>query len=68
MTALCRCCGEEILPAKRAALGIDTCLECGEIEAQAEAERRKSQVAPLYNKGAYQYITSPGQAKDFGRK
>ncbi len=53
---------------KRFALGYRTCLECGEEEAKELSEQRKEQVAPAYNKGAYQYITSLGMARDLGRK
>jgi hypothetical protein len=34
-----------------------TCLGCGEAAANELAEQRKKQIAPVYNKGAYQYIT-----------
>lgn len=36
--------------------------------AQQEILRKKSCVAPAYNKGAYQYIASEEQAKDAGKK
>lgn len=36
--------------------------------AQEEIERKKLQVAPLYNKGAYQYITSTELLHDIGKK
>jgi hypothetical protein len=39
-----------------------------EAAAQAEAERRKSQTAPLYSKGAYQYITPDTDLTTLGRK
>jgi hypothetical protein len=45
------------VPEPRARLGYTTCIECGEVAAQLLAEKRKKQVAPAYNKGAYQYIT-----------
>lgn len=67
MQAFCEYCGAEYNP-KRLELGYRICLECGEAESKKEADRRKSQVAPLYNKGGYQYITSVDQAKDIGRK
>lgn len=38
-----------------------------EAAAQAEAERRRSCVAPAYNKGAYQPVWTTEQAKDIGR-
>jgi hypothetical protein len=34
-----------------------TCLGCGETAANELTEQRKKQIAPAYNKGAYQYIT-----------
>lgn len=39
-----------------------------ELAARAEAERRKGQTAPLYNKGAYQYITPETDLKTMGKK
>lgn len=63
----CIGCGDAV-PEQRAELGFRTCLSCGEAAAQKEAERRKGQVAPLFNKGAYQYITSESQLHDIGRK
>jgi len=53
---ICSLCREKI-PTARANLGYSTCLECGEEAAQRLADQRKTQVAPTYNKGAYQYIT-----------
>ena len=38
-----------------------------EAAARAEADRRKSCVAPAYNKGAYQPVWTTEQAKDIGR-
>jgi len=53
----CKNCGELNISRERHALGYFTCLTCGEKEAQTLANTRKQQVAPVYNKGAYQYIT-----------
>ena len=39
-----------------------------EAAARLELERKKKQVAPLFNKGAYQLITDESQLKDIGRK
>lgn len=39
-----------------------------EADAKRETERKKKQVAPLYNKGPYQMITDISQVKDLGRK
>ena len=41
---------------KRHNLGYKTCLECGDKEAQKEADRKSNYIAPLFNKGGYQYI------------
>jgi len=49
------CC--ELINNGRAQLGYSTCLDCREAMANELAEKRKKQVAPAYNKGAYQYIT-----------
>lgn len=65
--AICRKCGDSY-PEKRRELGYDTCLSCGEEEAQDLASKRKEQIAPAYNKGAYQYITSKSMALDVGKK
>jgi predicted nucleic acid-binding Zn-ribbon protein len=55
--AICIKCGEEYSD-KRAELGYKTCLECGAKDAQKETKRKSKCIAPAYNKGAYQYITS----------
>jgi hypothetical protein len=39
-----------------------------EAVAQKEIERKKMQVAPMYSKGAYQYITEGTDLKTLGRK
>ena len=36
--------------------------------ARQEIERKKTCIAPAYNKGAYQYIASEYKAKDAGKK
>lgn len=36
--------------------------------AQVEAKRKSKRVAPLFNKGAYQYITDETDPKTIGRK
>lgn len=63
---LCNC-GEEII-LERYNLGYKICTYCGEQEAKIEVERRKSCIAPLYNKGAYQYIGSIDQVLTIGKK
>lgn len=64
--AQCRLCGAEF-PDKRKKLGIHICLECGDTLASREILRKKSCVAPAYNKGAYQYVTDIDMAKDVGK-
>ncbi len=63
----CYLCGCSF-PFERYKLGYKTCTECGEAAARKEAERRKSCVAPVYNKGAYQYVGDVQAARDAGKK
>ena len=67
MTTYCRDCGETIEPPARRKLA-DTCLECGEIRAQAEADYRRTCIVPICSKGGYTYITNPEMAKGIHRK
>lgn len=62
---ICSKCRGKI-PTARANLGYSTCTDCGEVAAQRLAEQRKTQIAPAYNKGAYQYITL-NDTKTIGR-
>ena len=62
----CLECGEEYNP-KRKQLGYTTCLGCGDKEAQKSIEHKRKCSAPLYNKGAYQYVGSRTDAKWIGR-
>ena len=62
---LCKC--EEEISLQRYNLGYRTCIDCGEKVAKKEIERKKGCVAPLYNKGAYQYISTVKQAMDIGK-
>ena len=62
----CNVCGEEY-PAKRKELGYKTCINCGDKFARKEAVRKSKCVAPLFNKGAYQFIGSIAEAKHLGR-
>ena len=62
----CFDCGEEFSP-KRKALGYEYCLECGAHHAHEVSEHRKKCTAPLYNKGAYQYVGSMQDARNAGR-
>ena len=67
-TISCSCveCGEAYNP-KRKALGYDTCLVCGDAEAEKQANRKARCTAPAFNKGAYMYITNRSMAKEIGR-
>lgn len=62
----CIICGIEEVDPRRIALGYDTCLVCGEVEAQEESERKNRRIAPAYDKGAYQYITDDTDLKELG--
>jgi ribosomal protein L37AE/L43A len=64
--AFCKICSKEFSN-KRKKIGYDTCLNCGDKVAHAEAIRKSKCVAPLFNKGAYQYIGSIEDAKYLGR-
>ena len=48
-------CGSEFSEA-RARLGFDCCLECGTIEAAAEAARRTRMIVPISHKSGYTYL------------
>ena len=65
--AECVECGETY-PDRRRELGYSTCLDCGEVSAQAEAKYRRSCTAPAYNKGPYMYVTTVEQVRDCHRK
>ena len=62
LCSMCKC----KIPTQRSRLGYSTCLEGGEVAAQKLANQRKKQIAPAYNKGAYQYITL-NDTKTIGR-
>lgn len=64
--AVCVKCNENYSN-KRKTLGYATCLPCGSLEASRESFIKSRQVAPAFNKGAYQYITSVNIAKSIGR-
>lgn len=61
----CNICGDFVSPARAKLVG-KLCLSCGEEQAQQLARARKKQIAPAYNKGAYQYITE-NDLLDIGR-
>ena len=52
---------------KRKNIGYETCIVCGDKEAVKEAIRKSKCTAPLFNKGAYQYIGSINTVKSIGR-
>ena len=62
----CNVCGENY-PVKRKELGYSTCINCGDKFARKEAIRKSKCVAPLFNKGAYQFIGNISEAKTLGR-
>ena len=63
---MCLECGDRYHP-KRKQLGYTVCLQCGDASAQRQIERKKKCSAPLYNKGAYQYVSSLETAKWIGK-
>lgn len=68
--AYCVECDEEYSD-KRLALGYDTCLECGRLEAIQEARRKAKRVTIAYNKGGYTYMSDDTIKNDLatiGRK
>ena len=64
--AECVSCGDDFNP-KRYRLGYRTCLECGQTLALQEKVSKSRRTASLFNKGAYQFITSLEQVKHLGR-
>lgn len=64
--AVCKVCFEDF-PDRRKSLGFDICIKCGDKKAQKEIELKASCVAPLFNKGAYQYIGSIDNVRHIGR-
>jgi hypothetical protein len=54
-------------PDKRFNLGYFMCISCGDKYAVKEAHRKSKCTAPLFNKGAYQYIGSIDIVKSIGR-
>ena len=64
--AICIECYSEY-PEKRKDIGYKTCIVCGDKEAKIESIRKSKCIAPLFNKGAYQYIGNIKEAKYIGR-
>jgi len=62
----CIDCGEKF-SVKRKQLGYLTCLECGDKSAKKQIEHKRKCSAPLFNKGAYQYVSSREAARWIGR-
>lgn len=62
----CFKCGDEIEETNWKT-GYRGCFACREKNAQKEAAKKAKRVAPAYNKGAYQYLTSKQMVKDVGR-
>ena len=65
-TVDCIECGEAY-NSRRRDLGYFTCLECGDAKAQEAINHKKKCSAPLFNKGAYQYVGSREEARWIGR-
>ena len=65
--AICKNCGEEYSD-KRKSLGYNICLDCGEHQAIIRKKIKSKRTAPMYNKGAYGYITEGDSLKSLGRK
>lgn len=53
-------CGKDIHP-ERIKLGYKTCIQCGQIAALKEIDRRKKCITIPYNKGPYMYAGSVEQ-------
>lgn len=64
---ICVYCPNPVHP-KRVEAGYKTCKPCGAREAEKERQRKLKCSAPAYNKGGYQYVTSPQMARDVGKK
>ena len=64
--AICINCSKEYSD-KRKNIGYNICLECGDKIAHKESIRKSKCIAPLFNKGAYQYIGNVNEAKHIGR-
>lgn len=62
----CVKCGNLYNP-KRKELGYAVCLECGDKDAAKQSLHKRKCSAPLYNKGAYQYVGDAEAARWIGR-
>ena len=64
--AICNECFNDF-PDARKKLGYNICINCGDKHAKKEAIRKSKCIAPLFNKGSYQYIGNINAAKHIGR-
>ena len=55
--AICRQCGDTFSP-KRAALGYDKCLACGDKVAQAAIQEKSTRIMPVGNKQGYGLLSA----------
>lgn len=60
-------CGNEFSE-KRFQMGYDTCLTCGQEQAQREKQRKSRYISLAYNKGPYMYITPGTDPSSLGKK
>ncbi len=65
MTTCIKCCCS--FPDKRKELGFNLYIDCWEKYVTLEKIRKSKCIAPLFNKGAYQYIGSIQDARNAGR-
>lgn len=66
IVAVCVNCGD-LYSGYRKKAGYDTCLDCGDAEAQKQIEHKNKCSAPLFNKGPYGYVANKKVAKDVGK-
>tara|TARA_B100001063_G_C16718902_1_gene532385 strand:- start:735 stop:932 length:198 start_codon:yes stop_codon:yes gene_type:complete len=64
--AVCNECFNDF-PNARKDLGYNVCIKCGDKHARKEATRKSKCIAPLFNKGSYQYIGNINAVKHIGR-
>jgi len=64
--AICKECYNEYSDMRKS-LGYNICIVCGDKHATIEANRKSKCIAPLFNKGAYQYIGNIRDAKNIGK-
>ena len=64
--AECIECGDDYSDRRRY-LGYKTCLKCGAMEANKQAQAKAERVMPLFNKGGLQYITDGTPLDSLGK-